>query len=151
MTGPQHQQNLEGAKTYICFWQKHYLNYFVCVRNKCHWDRMQIIPLIWPIEKTTQKKKGPFIYQEFNSTCTMQIISVHIQNTVHILYPSQDTYLSFCANKNRVNIQLIGGLGWWLLLKAGWWPGDSLPRSVAHLRTHNPCPLHRCNSCQKKS
>ena len=100
--------------------------------------------------KNNKEKKGPFIYQEFNSTCTMQIISVHIQNTVHILYPSQDTYLSFCANKNRVNIQLIGGLGWWLLLKAGWWPGDSLPRSVAHFKTHNQCPLHRCNSCQKK-
>ena len=41
----------------------------------------------------------------------MQIISVQIKNTVHILYPSQDTYLSFCANKNRVNIQLIGGIG----------------------------------------
>lgn len=36
------------------------------------------------------------------------------------------------------------------LLKAGWWPGDSLPPSVAHLKTHNPCPLHCCNSCQKK-
>jgi len=55
-----------------------------------------------------KEKQEPFIYQGFNSTCTSQIIS---QNTVHILYPSQDAHLSFCANKNRVNIQLIGGLG----------------------------------------
>ena len=59
----------------------------------------------------TTKYMLPGSYQGFNVTYTMQIIS---QNTVHILYPSQDAHLSFCANKNHVNIQLIGGLGWWL-------------------------------------